>query len=229
MKIVRIPSALALALPLVLAGCVIYADSDSGSSWSFSGINGSGNLVTETRSVPDFKRISTAGSMDVTVKVGSPTSVDVTADDNLLPYVTTEVVDGTLKIGMKSGRYHFTKGHKIAISTPALEKFAISGSSDVDIGGLDGERFEASISGSGDLHARGRVGSASGSISGSGDLDLRDLEARDVHVSIAGSGDARVNATEKLDVKIAGSGDVQYRGSPSVTKSVAGSGSVARE
>jgi hypothetical protein len=229
MKLIRIPTVLALAFPLVFGACVIYTDSDGSSGFGFTSISGSGHLQTESRSVPDFKRVSLAGSLDANVKVGAPTSVDVTADDNLLPYITTEVVDGTLKIGMKSGRYHFSKGRKITIATPALEKFSISGSADVDISGLDGERFEGSIAGSGDLRARGRVGSASGSISGSGDIDFADLEARDAKVSIAGSGDARMNATETLDVKIAGSGDVKYRGSPKLTKSVAGSGSIARE
>jgi hypothetical protein len=225
MNLTRLRIVLPLAIPILLAGCLIQ----TGSSCSFMGIAGSGVQKTETRSVPDFKGISTAGSVDVTAKVGAPTHVEVSADDNLLQYVTTEVKDGTLHIGMKSGSYRFTRGLKVAITTPELDKVSIAGSSDVDVSGLQGAHFAASIAGSGDLHARGHVDTLEASVAGSGDLKLSELESRDAKVSIAGSGDARVNATQSLEIKIAGSGDVRYRGDPKVKQSIAGSGSVSRE
>lgn len=225
MYLSRLRFVLPLAIPLLLAGCLIQ----TGSSCSFTGIGGSGVSKTESRSLPEFKRIATAGSVDVTAKIGTPASVGVTGDDNLLEYVTTEVTDGTLKIGMKSGSYHFTNGLKVAITTAELEKVSIAGSSDVDVAGLNGGTFAASIAGSGDIHASGRVDLLEVSVAGSGDLKLADLEAREAKVSIAGSGDARVNATQSLWVKIAGSGDVVYRGEPKLDKSIAGSGSVTKE
>jgi hypothetical protein len=225
MNLSRLSFLIPAAIPCLLAGCLMQ----SGSSCSFVGISGSGVQKTEVRSVADFERIATAGSVDVTAKVGSPAKVEVTGDDNLLEYVTTEVKDGTLEVGMKSGSYHFTHGLKVAITTPVLEKISIAGSSDVDVSGLKGERFGASIAGSGDLRASGQVESLEASVAGSGDLQLDDLESRDAQVSIAGSGDVRVHATQSLDVKIAGSGDVVYRGDPKITRSIAGSGSITKE
>jgi hypothetical protein len=225
MKASRLSLVLPLLIPGLLAGCLI----ETGSSCSFMSIGGSGNLRTDGRDVAEFKRISAAGSMDVACKIGAPRSVEVTADDNLLQYVTTEVKDGTLEIGTKPGSYHFTKGLKVAVTTPELEKLSIAGSSDVEVSGLAGQRFSASIAGSGDLHATGRVDSLEASVAGSGALKLADLETREAKVHIAGSGDARVHATETLDVKIAGSGDVIYRGDPKVTRSIAGSGNVSKE
>jgi len=221
----RLSLALPLALASLLAGCLI----ETGSSCGFIGIGGSGTLKTESRSVPEFKRIGVNGSIDVTAKVGTPAAVDVTADDNLVEYITTEVKDGTLRIGTKPGSYRFSKGVKVAITTPELEKVSIAGSSDVNVSGLAGPRFAADIAGSGDLHAAGRVDKLDASIAGSGDLALVELESRDAKVHIAGSGDAHVHATETLEVKIAGSGDVTYRGDPKITRSIAGSGSVSKE
>ena len=109
----RVSLVLSLALPILLAGCLIES-----SSCDFVGVRGSGVLKTEARTVGEFKRISSRGSADVAVKIGSPASVEVTADDNLVQYVTTEVKDGTLEIGMKSGSYHFSKGLKVAIRRP---------------------------------------------------------------------------------------------------------------
>jgi hypothetical protein len=137
-------------------------------------------------------------------------------------------VDGTLKIGMKSGSYSPSKGFKITVATPELEKVSVAGSSDIEVRGLKGPEFGAHISGSGDVHATGRVDKLDASISGSGDLKLADLETRDAKIKIAGSGDARVNATATLDVHIAGSGDVRYKGDPKITRSIAGSGNVSK-
>lgn len=225
MNLPRMSIVLSLAVASLLAGCLI----ETGASCSFMGISGSGTLKTESRSVPAFKRIGVNGSADVTAKIGAPATVEVTADDNLLQYVTTEVRDGTLVIAMKSGSYHFSKGLKVAVTMPELEKVSIAGSSDVDVSGLAGASFAADIAGSGNLHATGRVEKLDASIAGSGDLKLADLESRDAKVHIAGSGGARVHATEALEVKIAGSGDVVYRGDPKLTRSIAGSGSVSQE
>jgi hypothetical protein len=225
MNLNRMSLAVPILMSLVTVGCLI----NTSSSCSFMGITGSGVMKTETREVPDFKRISTAGSINVDATVGSPKSVAVTVDDNLMQYVTTEVVDGTLKVGMKSGNYSPSKGFKVTVTTAELEKVSIAGSSDVDVKGLKGSEFAAHISGSGDIHATGHVDKLDASISGSGDLKLADLESRDAKIKISGSGDARVNATETLDVHIAGSGDVRYRGQPKVTRSIAGSGNVSKE
>jgi Putative auto-transporter adhesin, head GIN domain len=225
MKASRLSLVLPLLIPGLLAGCLI----ETSSSCSFMGISGSGHLQTESRTVAEFKRISAAGSMDVVANIGTPQKIEVTADDNLLQYVTTTVKDGTLEIAMKSGNYHFSKGFKITVTTPELEKVSIAGSSDVEVSGLQGSRFTASIAGSGDLHASGHVDTLEASVAGSGDLKLADLESRDAKIHIQGSGDARVHATQTLDVKIAGSGDVVYRGDPKVTRSIAGSGSVSKE
>jgi hypothetical protein len=224
MNLNRMSLAVPIVMSLVTLGCLV----NTSSSCSFMGISGSGVMKTESRDVADFKRITTTGSMNIDATIGSPKSVTITVDDNLMQYVTTEVDDGTLKIGMKSGSYSPSKGFKVTITTPTLEKVSVAGSSDVDVKGLKGPEFAAHISGSGDIHATGHVDKLDASISGSGDLKLVDLESRDAKVKIAGSGDARVNATATLDVHIAGSGDVRYKGEPKVTSSIAGSGNVSK-
>ncbi len=57
------------------------------------GTAGSGTAKTETRPVAGFTSIELAGTGDVQVKQTGTESLTVTADDNLLPLLTTEVVD----------------------------------------------------------------------------------------------------------------------------------------
>ena len=211
----------------------------------------SGKSVTETRSLADFQAVALNGSMDLVVRQGATQSVQVEADDNLLPLLETVVEStgqgATLVVRWKKGQSLYTRS-KVSITvtvpklsaltaagsgdikvesfnTPAL-KLSLSGSGDAKLQGLSTADFGISISGSGDVVANGSATKLSIRIAGSGDVRLMDLKSDDVSVSVAGSGDVAVNAAKTLDVRIAGSGDVSYSGNPAVKSKVAGSGSV---
>lgn len=214
---------------------------------------GSGRVASETRSVADFQRIELNGSMDLKVRQGTPQSVRVEADDNLLSLLQT-VVEGSgndarlsiqwqprqsirprakvlVTVVVPTLRGVALKGsgdlQLDALDTPAL-KLALSGSGDARIKDLSTEELVLSLAGSGDVAGQGRAARLRISIAGSGDVSLADLQADDVRVSIAGSGNAAVHAQKSLEVSIAGSGDVSYSGAPSVKSTVAGSGSVRK-
>jgi hypothetical protein len=215
---------------------------------------GSGRPATETRAVGEFEAISTAGSIDIVVRQGAKESVEVTADDNLLPLVETTVESGsrgrTLSIRTQRGAsFHTRSPMRVtvtvvklsaiassgsgnvevqALTTPAL-KLSIAGSSDAVMRGLKTTTLEIGISGSGDVKVDGTATQVRVSIAGSGNAALSELVADDVTVSIAGSGDANVTANKSLDVRVAGSGDVIYGGNaPQVHSKIAGSGSVTK-
>ncbi len=213
---------LLIAVSVLLAGCGLHMN-------PFAHLKGSGKLASESREVKGFTRIRLAGSTDCVVRVGGPFSVTITADDNILKIIRTEVVGETLEIEAEKP-YSCTQPIKVEITLPKLLGYSISGSGDAEISGVDSEAFEASISGSGDLTVSGRVDSLDASISGSGDMNLTALEAKRAEASIAGSGTIKLYATEALDASIAGSGDIRYLGGPKdVSKSVAGSGEVEPE
>ena len=223
-----------VALLALVPACILVVDGDSdwhGPHWHSEGknsIRGSGVSKTETRTIGDFKKVEINGSCDVSVSVGSAAGLTVTADDNFLEYIVTEVRDGTLVVEMKSGSYSPSVHMKVYATVPSLAALAIRGSADADVTGLSGDRFELSIEGSGDAKASGKVGAVVAKVAGSGDVNASNVEARDATVEVSGSGDVEVWATDSLTVSIAGSGDVGYKGEPKVTKSVAGSGSVRK-
>jgi len=217
---------------LSLSGCIIHIN-DDGESWAWGKspiLQGSGVRGTQERPLGEFRSVNASTMGDVHVVVGPATRVEVSCDDNLLEHVRTRVIDGVLKIDTDGRSMAFRQGLKVEITCPALEGATLAGSGALKIEGLAGERFEANLSGSGDLAARGKIAHASLSLTGSGDLDCRELEAQEAQVSLAGSGDVRVQAKAGLSVSVSGSGDVRYSGSPArVTRSVAGSGTIAPE
>ena len=235
MNLRTIPGLALAACALLLPACVFVVDGDGHFHRNYhvhegggDTIDGSGVSKTETRTVTDFHRIAVDGCADLSVQVGGATSVAVTGDDNLVGFVTTEVRDGSLVIGMKSGSYSTHVNLRVAITTPGLDALSIRGSSDAEVSGIAGGSFSAEIKGSGDVRASGKVDRLDAVIAGSGDLHLDGLEAREANVGVSGSGDVEVWTTESLVASVSGSGDVRYRGDPKVTKSVAGSGSVSK-
>jgi hypothetical protein len=225
---------------MLIAGCT---DADTTT------VEGSGNVITETRTVGDFDRISVEGLGRIDVEVGPETSLNIEAEDNVLPYLVTEVEGSTLTIGsLENTSFRSIEEPIYTITTPTLGGVSIAGSGDVTVTGSLTGSFEVSIAGSGDVTAPGiQVENLDVSISGSGHvvpsgaaaaLDVsiegsghfrgEDLVAVDAEVDVNGSGNVVVNATETLDVSINGSGNVTYLGDATLTQSISGSGSISR-
>lgn len=210
------------------------------------GVEGSGNRVAQVRDIPEFDRVSISGDFEVLIVAGTATVLRLEGDDNLLPLLETEVDGGTLRIRPRRSIRPMDRV-LIEIGTPRLAAVETSGSSDMRVTGVRSPAFNASVSGSGSVHAEGSFGrlttSVTGSgnvvgkgeaetiavrVSGSGDVDLLAVRARSAEVDGSGSGDVAVHATERLDVSLSGSGDVRYAGTPAVRSSTSGSATVRR-
>ena len=76
-------------------------------------VKGSGRLASEQRTTVDFDTIVLKGSLSVEVRQTGKESVTVTADDNLLALVETQLQSGptgrTLTISMRSSGSYFSK------------------------------------------------------------------------------------------------------------------------
>ncbi len=191
------------------------------------GERGSGNVITESRVVTGFDEIVLSGSGRVVVDVNGTETLTIEAEDNIMPLLTTEVHNGRLELGTKSS---ISPSVTIiyTISATALLGVSIDGSGDVIVAGVNGDTFDAEISGSGKIKAAGTTGTLTADISGSGKYDGADLIATVATASVSGSGNAVVNATERLDADVSGSGSVEYIGDPTVSSSISGSGDISR-
>ena len=63
---------------------------------------GSGNVVSESRNVSGFTKIDLSGAGEVTIDQNGTEALTIEAEDNLMSKVTSEVGDGTLRLGEKS-------------------------------------------------------------------------------------------------------------------------------
>jgi len=213
------------------------------------GERGSGNVVTETRDVSGFQAIDISYPAQVLVKQGSKESLEIEAEDNLLPGLKTQVKNGVLDIYYKTtnGKHvNPTKTVKITIVVKDLTSVDFTSAGDLTIENLKTNALDVSLSGAGnlklnkilvkalgvDLSGAGSM-SASGTaddlnlnISGFGDFKGTDLHSKDAQVDISGAGSATTWVDNNLDAQISGAGSISYYGSASVTKQVSGVGGV---
>ena len=214
---------------------------------SIFGVRGSGDVTTESRDVSGFDEIVLRGTGTVVVDVNGTESLTIEAEDNLLQYLTTDVVGGRLELEANRS-ISPTEEIVYTISAISLRRLEVSGSGDTTATGVAGQSLDLDVSGSGsididrlevdavsvDISGSGSVsivGDADDlnlSISGSGEYDGADLVTVSAKVRVSGSGDAVVHAVDQLDATVSGSGNIEYLGDPSVTSSTSGSGSISR-
>jgi len=211
-------------------------------------IKGDGNVTTAQRSITGFAGVETRGFIDIEVSQGDY-KVTVEADQNMIPYILTDIHDGNLVVSLKDdfNSYSFTSA-KVIISAPALHVFHTSGSGNITgrgkitdtnkmelgIGGsgnvdldINSPSVNAEIGGSGNMTLRGETKEFVSKTNGSGNTEAYDLKSETVKVSIYGSGNTNVFASVKLTAEIFGSGNVNYKGNPQINSSSHGSGSVS--
>lgn len=213
-------------------------------------VHGDGNVTREQRTVSGFTGVETHGSIDIEVTQGDY-NVKVESDQNIIPYILTEVVNGRLQVRFKDGFNSFSYTRAIVyVAAPTLNAFEIHGSGNINgkgmINGNDPAEIEVSGSGnvtlalhcpglttethgSGDISLAGETKDLSAGISGSGNVHAFDLKAENVKTTTHGSGDIETSASAKLDAEIYGSGNVTYKGSPQINTESHGSGSVRHE
>jgi hypothetical protein len=194
------------------------------------GITGSGNIKTETRTVSGFNAVNLAGTGRLTIAVTGTDSLEITADDNLLSYLTSDVSGKELTLGTKSHTsISPSKDPVYKLTVKDLSSITLGGSGAIVARDIHTDRLKVVLGGSGDISTSGTAGDQDILIGGSGAYHAPDLKSKIATITIGGSGDADLNAAEKLNVTIAGSGSVTYTGDPTVTQQILGSGTVKKK
>lgn len=212
-------------------------------------VEGNGIRATESRITGSFDKVKSSGSFEVYISKGDEYEVLVSAEENVIPFIETRVIDGILKIEIEdrtSIRNDIPM--KIFITMPELRGLKLSGSGTIDtdyfecnemdilVSGsgqittaCDTRKLEISISGSGSIDISGNTKNAEFVISGSGNIKAANLTTEDCISKISGSGNVWIQVDNFLEARISGSGSVYYYGEPQIEKNISGSGNVIRQ
>jgi hypothetical protein len=229
------------ALSLLLTSCGAIG------GWAGERVNGVGEPQTESRDVGSFSQVSLSGVGEVHLHQGPYKPIEITAEQNILDIMETEVRGDRLHIGTKKG-YYIGRTKKLEIHVWSQEYTSAHSSGAGDIRTADrisGDDFDISLSGagsfSGDLEVKelrtdiSGAGNAtlSGSaqkhefyISGAGSVSAYDLRTESSLANISGAGDAKLHCESELEARVSGAGSIRYRGNPSVEKHVSGAATI---
>jgi len=189
-------------------------------------VEGSGKEKTEVRGIAAFTEITIDGIFEVTIDFKKKSSLVIRGDDNILPFISTEVKDQTLTI--RTNRSLCPQGNLVVqISTEHLDRLTADGADDITILNMNNREFTLAVNGASDFRASGETGKFSVKIDGAGTVLAENLHAEETEILVDGAGEAIVHASRKLTAEINGAGDIRYYGNPQeVTKRINGVGEI---
>jgi len=179
-------------------------------------VEGNGHVVEQVRQIAGIQSVNVSGPFDVLLTVGVDESLVVSADKNLLPFLTTTTRGEELLI-TTSRSVCSENPMEIRLSVRHLTSVSSDGASDFKITGVDGQILRLHFAGASDISVAGDVDNFTVVLSGASDLDAAGLRADRAKVTISGSAEARINVKDSLDAEITGVGDIYFLGNPTIT------------
>ena len=230
---------------IILSALMLFVSCDA-----FKCIEGSGSIEQAYRGFSNFDGIKLEGSFDVIVEQNNNNeySVEVEADKNFLPYISTEVYSNILEIKTVNNRCLNGDRVTVYVKLPELlyvqltgsgyieakcynlynEKMTISntGSGEISVLGINCGETETFLSGSGIIKLSGVTSVHNVYLSGSGDISAFPLDTEESYAKMNGSGAMYLFAYKYMDAVITGSGNVFYQGNPELHFTITGSGNI---
>lgn len=180
---------------------------------NLTGVQGSGNPKSEKRNVSGFKEIEAGGAIALEIDANKDFSVEVEADDNLLPLIKTEVDGNTLKISTEDGIS--TKNKIIVrISMPELISLDVSGASGAVVSNLKTDSLKLEASGASKIKISGEANNLESNANGASGIDAEGLSVNDADVEASGASSTTVSAANNLKADASGASTILYTGEP---------------
>jgi len=204
----------------VLAGCFALV----AGCW-LPGVRGNGHVKTEERQIGTFANIDASGAFVINWQNGPPT-LRIKTDQNLFPYVESEISGNTLRLRTRE-QIRPTHGIAVSVTSPLREAAKITGAVKLAASQLTGPKFALEGTGASRVNLDGNIDQLLADLTGASNLKADGLQTKTAEISVQGAGNAEVAVAEKLKVAIAGAGKVTYSGNPpTIEKHISGVGSI---
>ncbi len=197
-------------------------------------LEGSGTEKTDKRQLAAFNELEITGSFNVTLVQDSTSSVTITADDNIVSVIKTDVSGDKLKISSDKKNLCSTKEIAITIGVRSLKSIAASGAVELESNGhlnlgdlelnlsgatkvnldVTAANIETEASGVNDITLKGQARSHNIAFSGSGNLKAFDLVTGNYTIESSGQSNCDINVLNELNINTTGAAEIKYKGTP---------------
>ena len=152
---------------------------------------------------------------DITIDAAAKNGISISADENLLDLIDTEVVDGKLKLDQKKW-IQPSRRLKITIGAPEIRRIQLSTNDQVLVRNLNSTRINAmALNGTIILEGSSETLSIGAE---NGTVDARRLNSSEVYINIWGMGKAQFDTAEVLDVKLSDEAELEFNKQPGKIK-----------
>jgi hypothetical protein len=191
-RLAMVVASATLLLP-VLAGCGATPDIPGASGT----IVGTGDAITEFRDLAPFTRVSVGAGLKVIIGEAAEQEVKVGAQQNLLPVIRTEVVDGQLIVTIPSPGVTATQPMTLTLRMTQVESVALSAGS---VGYLEhtGGDLNLDVSGGAEITVIGDTPDLTLTASTGSHAKLAELEAQRAEIVVNDGSSAELNVVTAL-------------------------------
>jgi len=239
----RVPFVLTLFL-----SCITFLSTQTTQNYGSTNdrIRGNGNVISkEISSTADFTDIKVCCAIKVEVAQGPTTSIRVEGDENLLPYLITEVSGNTLDIYIQKGIGIKTdNGLHVYVTMPDLREIEANSASklkttttftgtelDIDCSSaakvfvdFSGQEVNVDVNSAGVVEMEGKLQDIDLAASSAGKIDAFECRANRGKADVNSAASIRLHVTEQLDAEASSGGSIRYRGTPTKVYTDANSG-----
>jgi len=183
-------------------------------------VRGSGEVVSESRPVSGFDQISVCCGMQLVLTQGESESLEIEADDNLLPEIVSTVSGGRLIIRFKDdqGRTQYWPSQPIRCTVTAIDvrRLEVSGGGSLESGLIETDDLQIDTSGGSQADLAAVVADTMRvEVSGGGELYSRELQVSRLELDLSGGSTGSIDSLEgeSLTLDNSGGGEVTIAGS----------------
>lgn len=211
------------------------------------GIDGSGNVVTEKRTIDvPFTKIDASTGVEVIVEQSATTEVEVEVDDNLIEYIVTKVENGTLIVKI-DGNINTMESAIVRVSTKTIEglesssgatirskstlkgtNLALKSSSGSTINAdLEYEKVNCESTSGSEIKVSGKTLTLETKSSSGSEIEAQELAANEIFSQSTSGSNTTVNPIVLLNAKASSGSSIDYIKEPKkVIKEETSGGSV---
>jgi hypothetical protein len=183
---------------------------------------GSGVVASESRAVAAFSGVTVDGPFRVTLRPAAATSLELTAEDNVLPRIRTEVRGDRLHVFLVDGSQSTTREMAVRIASPELRAVEGSAAAQIEARGFTVDALETRLSEASSLVVTGRADRHDLHLAGASRCRAEELRSRWVSAELSGASNGIVAVSDTLDVRASGASTLEYLGDPALTLAVSG-------
>jgi hypothetical protein len=176
-------------------------------------VQGSGTSKTEKRDLGEFTTVVAASGVLVIVATGPHSPLEVTADDNLLAKVKTDVSGGKLKVSV-DGNVEPKTPIVVQIAAPGIKEYDAESGATLKATGIAGDAVTLDAKSGAKLTATGTVDKITVDAASGATLDASHVTADSADAHVASGATASVQASKSASGAASSGAHLRVAGQP---------------